>query len=261
MRHASPSPWFIVRRPRSAPAVRLFCFPYAGGAAMVFERWPQDVPDWIEVWAAELPGRSTRMTEPPINDLRTIVDALRPAMEGALDRPLALFGHSMGALIAFELASRFDRRVVYPLKVFVSGAGAPHRHSLPPTHTLSDEEFVSRVRRLSGAPPEVFDSSELVELLMPRWRADFRAAETFACSPCSPLQCPISAFAGSEDSEVSIDAVHAWRDLTVEPFTLRVFSGDHFFIHTAHAEILAAIADELVTATDIWRETAHVRRR
>jgi medium-chain acyl-[acyl-carrier-protein] hydrolase len=239
--------WVYSRSPRADASQRLFCFPYAGGGAPIFHSWPDALPPTVEVCVIQLPGRGARLLEKPYRRMDSLVSALTDALAPLLDKPFALFGHSMGAWIGFELARRLRKeRRVEPLHLFVSGASAPH---LPqrdePLHALPEEEFVSALRRLNGTPKEVLESDELMRLITPTLRADFAICENYSYVRRPLLSCPITAFSGSQDRRLRSGDIEAWREETTGPFRAQMFPGGHFFIHTATQPLLARLAQEL----------------
>jgi medium-chain acyl-[acyl-carrier-protein] hydrolase len=241
------SPWLIPGRPGVNLSLRLFCFPYAGGGAVIYRRWAESLPRSVEVLAVQPPGRGNRMREAPLLRVSAIVEALAAEVVPYLDRPFAFFGHSLGALVAFELARRLRReRGVEPARLFVSGRRAPHVSSDDGvTHDLPATEFIAELRRLKGTPPEVLEHEELMELMIPLLRADFEVCETYEFEPGPPLACPVTAFGGIEDRDVTREHIAAWREHTTGPFLMRMLPGDHFFIHSAEATLLQVVAREL----------------
>jgi medium-chain acyl-[acyl-carrier-protein] hydrolase len=237
--------WISFRRPCENPRLRLFCFPYAGGGALIFRTWPDGLPADVEVCPVQFPGRGTRMRERPFTQLLPLVEALAEALVPLLDRPFAFFGHSLGALVSFELARRIRKRYgVHPVRIFVSGARAPQipRRGTP-IHTLPEKEFLAELRRLNGTPGEILDHQELMEIMLPLLRADFAVYETYVYSSEAPLNCPISAFGGLQDRGVNDCDLAAWRAQTAVSFSLRMFPGDHFFLKQPH--ILRELSQEL----------------
>lgn len=228
-------------------SLRLFCLPYAGGGARIFWRWPQQLPRTIEVCPIELPGRGSRMQEPPLTNLLALVRDMAYSIRPNLDRPFALFGHSMGALLGFELARLLRREEgVGPVGLFVSGCGAPQIHyGGLPTYDLPDSELLEELRCLNGTPKEVLDNPELMQLMLPLLRADFEMIETYTYFPEPPLDCPISAFGGLRDPKTKLEHLVPWRDQTTARFTLRMLNGDHFFLHQAEPQLLYALLREL----------------
>jgi medium-chain acyl-[acyl-carrier-protein] hydrolase len=236
-------PYGAVRRP-----LRLFCFPYAGGGASVFRGWPQAVSPELEIIPVQLPGRENRLREAPFTRLSPLVaDAARALLPYIEDVPFALFGHSVGALVSFELA-RLLRRQYHrtPVHLFIASHRAPHRPDPnPPIHGLPEAEFLRELRRYNGTPEVILQNPELLELLVPNLRADFAVFETYGYTRDAPLDCPISAFGGRQDAEVSVADIEAWHEQTTSRFTMRLFPGDHFFLHAAQADLLQAICEEL----------------
>ncbi|URM90689.1 alpha/beta fold hydrolase [Streptomyces sp. MRC013] len=237
------------RRP-AAPSVRLFCLPYGGGGTSIYAAWPSLFPDDVEVCPVELPGRLTRWREKAFERAEPLVDELATALSGELDVPYALFGHSMGALLAFELARALRRRgAAEPRVLFVSGAPAPQlRRRHRQIHDQPDDVVVGRLRELGAVPEEVYAEPELLDLLMPTIRADFSVVETYVHRPEPPLGCPVVAFAGTEDREVPADRVDPWHEQTTGGFTRRLLPGDHFFLHSARTALLDSVRAAL-TAT------------
>ncbi len=234
---------FVCPRPNAGAAWRLFCFPYAGGGLPAFRGWAEGLPT-MEVWSAQLPGRGARIHEPPFTRMRPLVEWLAGEIVPLLDRPAAFFGHSLGALAAFELARELRRAgQPMPAHLFLSACGAPHRPAArPPIHALPEAEFLAEVRRLNGTPASLLENDELMRLLLPALRADFAARETYQHRPEPPLDCPCSVFGGSQDARVSRETLDAWREHTTAAFSLQMFPGDHFFAFTDARLVLEAIA-------------------
>lgn len=239
--------WLTCPSPNPEARIRLVCIPYAGGSASVFHGWPAELPPWVEVRALQLPGRANRLMEAPFVRLRPLIVTLARVLAPELRGPFALFGHSMGALISFELARELRRQgAPSPAELLVSGYRAPHLPDRePPIHHLPGAEFVEELRLLAGTPGEVLQNPELRQLLLPALRADFAMCETYEHAPADPLECPIVAFGGQYDEKVSGDELSGWRDHTRAAFRLRMLPGDHFFLHSARAALLQDIAREL----------------
>lgn len=239
--------WILQPRPNPAALLRLFCFPHAGGGAYSFRAWPNGLPREVEVCPVLLPGRETRMKEPAFSNVFPMIDELAPAMATYLDKPFALFGHSMGAVIAFELARRLRREhQLLPECLFVSARVAPHISlERQPIHTLPDAEFRKALVQLNGTPADVLQDDALMQLIMPLLRADFAIHEAYAYTEDKPLECPLFAFGGLQDQEASRDGIDAWKEHTAGHFTKRMLPGDHFFINTAQALFLQLLSQEL----------------
>jgi medium-chain acyl-[acyl-carrier-protein] hydrolase len=238
----------------SLPRLRLFCFPYSGASASVFFPWRGAFGPEIEVVPVELPGRGTRMTEPLATRIETLVERFARELRPQLDRPYAFFGHSMGALLAFELARRLEKEDGGPVHFFASGHVAPQvRERDEVWHTLPEAELLDMLRTLNGTPEEVLQNPELRELILPILRADFEICDEYRFRPGEPLRCSITAFGGLGDEEVSRENLDAWREHTRGSFKLRMFSGGHFFISSAKHDVLLALGREL-------RELAEAQR-
>lgn len=240
-------PWFPFVPPNESGALRLFCFPFAGGGAGVYRTWLGQLPG-IDVWPVQLPGREHRLRDAPIGDLRELVDAMASAVvEKIGGAPFALFGHSMGASIAHRLTRVLaDDHGLAPRHFFASGAGAPH---IPKKkrilHDLSDEDFFAALRDLGGTPPAVLASAELMELFEPMLRADMRVSETYVCDPADRITAPLTLLTGAEDEEVDEGRQRAWSELAAGPFRHVELPGDHFFIKSAEDAVLAEVRRSL----------------
>lgn len=239
--------WLSCPRPNPTAKLRLFCLPYSGAAASIYYAWADVLPAYIEVCPVQLPGHGTRLAEPLATRCLPAVAALTDGLAPCLDRPFALFGHSMGALLGFELARHLRATgLPLPLHLFVSGHGAPHLPDQnPPLHTLSEPELIAKLREMNGTPEEVLQHAELRNLLLPILRADFAVCETYAYSAEPPLSCPISVYSGLGDEYVNRGELEGWREHTSAAFMLRLFPGDHFYLNTARPYLLQALAREL----------------
>lgn len=211
----------------------MFCFPYAGGSEVIFQQWGNNLP-MVEVYSAKLPGRGKRVDETPFNQLAPMVEAIASAIVPLLSKDFIFFGHSMGAVIAFELA-QFLRREhgLEPKHLFASGRNAPHLpERRPPTYHLPEDQFLDELRRLNGTPKEVLECRELLQLIMRMLRADFELVQTYRCLTETPLDCPITAFGGMQDEDVWLEDLEGWRQHTRGSFARVMFPGGHFFINT-----------------------------
>nr|AHB82061.1 type II thioesterase [Jahnella sp. MSr9139] len=238
--------WFWRARPVAQPRARLLCFPYAGANAMVFRTWPGHLPPDVEVIAAQLPGRGTRIREAPITRMEPLVEALGQALRPS-SVPFVLFGHSMGGLVAFMLCRWLRARSwPAPLHLVISGRRAPQiSDSFPPASELTDAYILSRLRRYGGTPESIFAEPELLGMILPIFRADFELLGSYRYVSAEPLNVPLTALGGREDDLVQPAQIEVWREHTRAPFTLRMFDGGHFFLHTAEADVLRAIGQAL----------------
>ncbi len=241
------SRWFAPPSPDPG-GPRLICLPYAGGGTAIFRDWPAALAG-VVVCPARLPGREARFGEPAVSHIDPLVDALADALAPWTDRPYALFGHSMGAIVAYELARRMrDRGQPAPSHLFAAGRQAPHiPEPEPMCHELPDDELAAELQSRYGATT-AFEHPELVELMLPTLRADCAICETYRHEPAAPLDCPIHAFGGTDDATVSTDDLEAWRTHTAGGFTSTRVDGDHFFIDANPAPVLAAIRTALGAA-------------
>ena len=238
----------IYPKPNPHSRMRLLCFPYAGGTAAVFRNWARYLPSEIEVCAIQYAGRGGRIAEPLSEDIVEVMNAVYHDLQPFLKKPFAFFGHSMGALVSYEFARRLQReRQPGPFQLFVSGCTAPHVSTVDePTYNLPEPEFIAELRRLQGTPPEVLDNAELMHLMMPIIRADFKASQTYKYVPGPPLECPIRAFGGLKDEEVPREKLEAWSEHTSGSFRAQMLSGDHFFLNTSQSLLTRIIAQELL---------------
>jgi medium-chain acyl-[acyl-carrier-protein] hydrolase len=256
---AGTSPgWVYCPSPCPSARLRLFCFPYAGGSGSIFNAWYRHLPPAIEIASAQLPGRDARRHEPPLNDFRTLVSSLADALRWSLDIPFAFFGHSMGAIVGFEVARELRRRgLPMPVHLFVSAHRAPHLGVLNagerPLHGLPDDAFVRELQRRYGATPDLVRGSELAELFVPLLRADLALCESYVYHPEPRLPCSISAFGGSQDRRVKKAQLDAWRSHTSSAFELRMLPGDHFFVRNDSLLLLRLLKQQL---EQIVRRTA-----
>lgn len=239
--------WIITPKPDRRAKLRLFCFHYAGGGASIYRTWPTDLPSTIEVCAVQLPGRERRLNEPAFTTLAPMLDQLVEVILPSLDMPYAFFGHSLGALVAFELTRMLSVRYsLLPVHLLVSGRGAPQMPDMvPPIHHLPDDGFIDGLRRLDGTPEEVLQIPELMELLLPTLRADFAVSETYIYTPDKPLDCPISAFGGQDDQFAAYPELAGWKQQTNRAFNLHMFPGNHFFLHSSRVEVIRTVARDL----------------
>jgi medium-chain acyl-[acyl-carrier-protein] hydrolase len=227
--------------------LRLVCFPHAGASAFIFHEWHALIRGSIGVVPMQLPGRGERLREPPLRRLAPLLRAACAALLPLTDRPFALFGHSVGALIAFELARLLEREHGRtPEHLFVSGRGAPDRPSTRGNiHHLPSEAFVAALKAYNGTLRGLLDNPEALELFLPILRADLELVETYIYVSGPPLSCPITVFGGEEDDTVRPEDLEAWRWHTTRGCSMHLLPGDHFFVTTAPREVVRVIDEAL----------------
>lgn len=237
------SPWIMSRQKH--PKYRLFCFPYAGGgAAAIYRTWQQSLPPEVEVCPILLPGRETRFTEPAYVQIEMLVQKLSEEILPYLNVPFQFFGHSMGALISFELTRQLRRQhQPQPTQLFVSAHRAPqitrHQESI---YALPEKEFIESIKKLGGTPETILQNDELMQLFLPVLRADFELCEVYQHKTEAPLAMPIAAFGGLEDKDVPIADLEAWRSQTTSSFSMQTFAGGHFYLHPYQKQLLQTIS-------------------
>ena len=239
--------WLALPRPSPDAKVRLFCFPYAGGGTTSFQFWSKSLPRMVEVCPVQLPGRGNRVNEPPATRLLSLVEDLAAGLVPFLDKPFAFFGHSMGAMIAFELTRLLRREgEALPAHLFLSGSSAP-QYPVPKRHIydLPEPELLEELRRLNGTPKQVLENPELMQLMLPILRADFAVCETYIAREELPLDCPVTVFGGLQDVDVTREGLSAWRQQTTAPFSLWMLQGDHFFLHKSQGKLHEVISQVL----------------
>jgi medium-chain acyl-[acyl-carrier-protein] hydrolase len=259
MNSTSNNPWIHIPFPSVGASLRLFCFPYAGGGAAPYRKWSELLPPAVEVCPVLLPGREARLGEKAFSNVFLLVDALALAIKPYLDKPFVFFGHSMGALVAFELTRKL-RREGQPLPecLFVSARVAPSfALKRPPLNNLPEDEFTHALARFNGSEEGVLQHAELMKLLLPTLRADFALHEQYEYVEEPALDCPIVAFGGLQDVATEADGLNAWRLHTSRSFVRRMFAGDHFFLNTQQSFFLGKFSRELQRIiADIGREAS-----
>jgi surfactin synthase thioesterase subunit len=240
-----PGPWF--RRIAAGEDWRasLIAIPHAGGTAAFFSPWRDLLPDGLELLAVQLPGRETRLREPLVRDMEAVVEDLAGAVAGLTGRPSALFGHSMGALIAFEVARRLRRASLpEPAHLFVSSCPAPDRYRLDAWVGDVDD---ARLLSLLGLPDELTSNPEFAELVLPTVRADAELCERYRYEAEAPLTCPITLTAGSDEMTRWSEHLLPWSEHTTGAFRSADWPGGHFYLRDHAAELLAVIGAGLST--------------
>ena len=242
------------RRPNSQARLRFYCFPFAGAGSWPFvdacaEELPGDVRRETEFWLVDVRAREHRDGHELATTLPQLLETVSASLSASLVPPYAFFGHSMGALVSFELARRLNQTDnTAPVHLIVSGHRAPQLpHAHRPIHTLPDAELLTKLQRLDGTPPEVLDDPEAMALFMPRLRADLAVCETYRNTTSQPISGSLTALGGTDDPEVSRNELHQWRNLTHGAFSLHMFPGGHFFPHQSPFLVLRTLAQDIRT--------------
>lgn len=224
---------------------RLVCVPYAGGGASTYRLWPRTLLADVEVLSLQLPGREPPFRTRPLDSIADIVSSALPALRAAADIPFALFGHSMGAAIAFELTVALEAEGISPDHLFVSARRSPCEPShLAPVHHLPDDEFLDAIQsRYQAVPDAVRNEPELIAMLLPMLRADIRAFETYVPLTSRRVGCPLHVFGGASDFHPRPDQLAAWQDVAERAIRVRLFEGDHFYLTSQREQLTSVIGD------------------
>ncbi|MGV9315474.1 thioesterase II family protein [Streptomyces sp. NPDC003691] len=236
-----------VRRYHPAPdaRTRLLCLPHAGGSASYFFPVSRALSPKTDVIAIQYPGRQDRLAEPGIGTIEELADVVVQAVLPWTDRPLAVFGHSMGASLSYEVALRLEAAGVVPTGVFVSGRRAPSRFRAETVHQRDDDGLIAEIKALSGTNTSLLGDEEVLRMILPAIRNDYRAAETYNPGPGRELTCPVTALIGDSDPKSTIEEARAWEEHTKGAFDFRVFPGGHFYLNDCVPQILALIGEHL----------------
>ncbi|MEV6694613.1 alpha/beta fold hydrolase [Micromonospora sp. NPDC051196] len=238
--------WFRRYRPAPDKAVQLLCLPHAGGSATFFHPLARALASELDVIGVQYPGRQDRWGETPLDDLRTLADRVFEALATQPVRPLVILGHSMGAVLGFEVARRVEAaRPGTLLGLIASGRRSPTVHRDEDVHLRDNAGLLAEVRRLSGDELEVVADEDLLRMILPPLRADFCAVETYRLRPGDRLRAPITVLTGDRDPQVTLPEARAWAGLTDGGFAVRVFPGGHFYLQRQQEAVSAAVADSV----------------
>jgi surfactin synthase thioesterase subunit len=243
---AANDAWIRRFHPAPTAPAQLVCFPHAGGSASFYHPVSAALRPEVDVLAVQYPGRQERHTEPCVQDLLELVDRIVPALAGELDRPFAFFGHSMGGTVAYEVARRFEHVLGRPpTTLFVSGRRAPSRTRAESVHLRDDDGIVAELRRLSGTDTQLLGDEELLRMIIPAIRGDYRAIETYTHRPGAELSCPVVVLVGDDDPLTTVDEARDWARHTSGGVDLHEFPGGHFYLAAHRDGVLRVIRERL----------------
>jgi surfactin synthase thioesterase subunit len=243
-----------IRRFQPAPdaPVILLCLPHAGGSANFYQSMANRFGRAVDVVAVQYPGRHDRRLETPVDDLLRLAGGIVAAVGPWLDRPVALFGHSMGATLGFEVARRMEASGRSPVHLFASGRRAPSCLHPSTLRVDDDSALLAELRRLSGTDTALLDDPEIQQMILPAVRADYKAIHRYRClPPDARLRCPVTALVGDADPQTTLDEAAAWARHTSATFDRRVFPGDHFFLKPCEERVVAAVLARLTAETAV----------
>ncbi|MFI2674017.1 thioesterase II family protein [Streptomyces albidoflavus] len=249
----TPSDLWIRRfHPAPEAPVRLLCLPHAGGAASAYFALSRELAPHVEVLAVQYPGRQDRRQERPLDSIDALRDGVAAALGPWRDRPLALFGHSMGAVLAYEVTRVLcDDGAAPPLHLFVSGRGAPGQKVERALDELEDRAMVAALGELGGTDPRLLDDEEVLGMVAPAIRSDYRAVRTHRHIAGPPLPCPVTALVGDTDAMAPVESVGAWRAHTSADFQLEVFPGGHFYLAEQLQKLSGLVYDRITESHSV----------
>ncbi|GAU67592.1 thioesterase [Streptomyces sp. NBRC 110611] len=239
-----------IRRFHPAPdsAVQLVCLPHAGGSASAYFRMSEALAPSVEVLAVQYPGRQDRRWEAPARSVDELARSVAGALKGRLDRPVAVFGHSMGAAVAFELTRLLEREHgAPPVALFASGRRAPSCvRQEEPLRTASDDDVVAEMKRLSGTDARILEDADLLRIFLPVIRADYAVAGSYRCEPGARVRCPVTVLVGDADPEAGLEEARTWREHTSGDFEMHVYPGGHFYLDDYRSSVANVVSDVLL---------------
>jgi surfactin synthase thioesterase subunit len=238
-----PDRWCRRYRPTTNATARLVCLPHAGGSAPFFLPVAAALSPGIDVVAIQYPGRQERRGEQPLADMDTLADSIRDVLRGQPELPVTIFGHSLGAILGFEVARRLEAAGDPPVRLFASGHRAPSAFRGETVHLCDDAGLLAEVRSLGGTASTVLSSDDFMRAVLPALRADYQIAETYRCAPTDTVQCPVSVLTGDNDPKTTLDEANDWARHTTAACDVRAFPGGHFFL-TQHIDAICGLLRE-----------------
>jgi surfactin synthase thioesterase subunit len=242
--------WFRKYGPPASAEFQLFCFPHAGGSASFYQPVARALADAAQVWAVQYPGRQDRRAEPAPDSIDALADEITDRLGPAASTPFAFFGHSMGAVVAYEVTRRLAQQGrTGPAALFVSGRRAPSVHRVERVHRGTDADLLRALQELAGTDARILGDEEMQRMILPAVRGDYRAIESYRHVPGHPLRCPVVALGGDGDPHASVDEIRAWAGHTTGAFELRVFSGGHFYLVDQQRHVISLLMERIVRLT------------
>jgi len=237
--------WIRQFHPAPDATTRLVCLPHAGGSASYYFPVSKALSPGVDVLAIQYPGRQDRRNEECVGTIGELADALVPELLPYTDKPLALFGHSMGATLGFEVALRLEQKGVAPVALFASGRRAPSAHRDESVHLRDDDGLIAEMQSLSGTDSQVLGDEELLRMVLPAIRSDYKAAETYRYTPGPRLATPIHVHVGDNDPKATVDEARKWSEHTDGGFEMHTYSGGHFYLNNEAPRVIASISQTL----------------
>ncbi|TLQ47188.1 thioesterase II family protein [Streptomyces marianii] len=246
MQAVDPDLWIRRFHPALPAPARLVCLPHAGGAASYYTPMSKMLSPGVEVLAIQYPGRQERLSERRRETVAELADEITEVLRPLTGQPLYLFGHSLGATVAFEVARRMEADGIELAHLFVSSRRAPDLNRNERVYERGDQELIKQIRSLSGTAPDVFDDPDMTAMVLPAIRSDYKAAETYMYQPGPKLTCPVTALIGDADPMVSAEEATAWSQHTGGAFELRIWPGGHFYLDAHATDVIAKITAAMV---------------
>ncbi|VEL98323.1 surfactin synthase thioesterase subunit [Alteromonas sp. 76-1] len=242
--NTSSNKLFLIPRAVPQAQFRLFLFPYAGGSASIYMPWLNELASSVEVVIVQPPGRGSRLAETPYDNMSSLVTKILSFSEFLCEKPSVFFGHSLGSRVAYETCVQLqNNNLPLPRHLIASGSKAPHiKSGKRNVHNLPEDEFIDELIKLKGTPKEILENQEIISMLIPLLRADFKIADSYLASG-KRLPIPITVLGGEDDVDVKYDQLIAWRELTDDDFAYSVVAGDHFFINTERKVVIKKVND------------------
>ncbi|MFE3829771.1 thioesterase II family protein [Streptomyces sp. NPDC059092] len=242
--------WIRCFHPAPDSPEQLLCFPHAGGSASFYFPLSEQLVSAAEVFAVQYPGRQDRLKETSPRDIGVMADRIYAAVRRRLGaRPTTFFGHSMGAVLAFEVARRFEADGGEISRLFASGRRAPSRHRDEDVHRRTDDGIVAELKSMSGTNAALLGDEEILRMILPALRSDYEAIETYRCEPGVTLRAPISVLTGDSDPKTSPAEAEEWRGHTTGAFDLEVFPGGHFYLSSQAPSVIAVVRKHLASVS------------